>query len=138
MRPNATLKVRRAGAEIRAPDAVPVRPYDLAPASQMALAEGTIEPGADYHPHAHRTIEQITYVLAGRVRITSYDAHSGGPRSIELGPGEAVITLPGESLQFTCIGSLPARVLFMTAPPYPADHSDTVVLDTHRMLASRE
>ena len=131
----ATLRVRRPGPRVVAPDDVPVWPFDLAPARQMTLAEGLLEPGAAYRPHAHRTIEQLTYVLAGRVRVTSFDEDSGQPQSVELEAGECVVSLPHETIEFACVGEAPARVLFVTSPPYPADHSDTIVLDEHRALA---
>ena len=131
---SATLIPRRAGAEFAAPDEIPVRPFDLGPARNMALAEGRIEPGARYRVHAHRTIEQITYVVGGEVDVLSFDAEQGAAGSVRLRAGEAVVTLPGESLEFRCVGDEEARVIFVTAPPYPADNSDTVVLEGHRAL----
>lgn len=130
----ATLNVRGAGVEFAAPDEIPVRPFDLTPSRNMALAEGRIEPGARYRVHAHRTIEQITYVVNGEVGVLSFDAEAGATGSVRLAVGEAVVTLPGKSLEFRCVGDVAARVLFITAPPYPADNSDTVVLDGHREL----
>jgi len=132
---NATLQVRRPGPRVVAPDDVPVWPVDLAPARHMTLAEGLLEPGASYRPHAHRTIEQLTYVLAGRVRVTSFDEDAGQPQSVELEAGECVVSLPRETIEFACVGETPARVLFVTSPPYPADHSDTIVLPEHRARA---
>ena len=131
---NATLSPRRAGAEFAAPDEVPVRPFDLGPARNLGLAEGRIEPGARYRVHAHRTIEQITYVVSGEVEVFSFDVGAGAARPVRLTVGEAVVTLPGESLEFRCAGETVARVIFVTAPPYPVDNSDTVVLDRHRAL----
>ena len=135
---NATLRVRRPGPRVVAPDDVPVWPIDLAPARRMTLAKGLLEPGASYRPHAHRTIEQLTYVLAGRVRVTSFDEAQGRPQSVELDAGESVVTLPHETLEFACVSEIPARVLFVTSPPYPADHSDTIVLPEHRALAGED
>ena len=132
---NATLQVQRPGPRVVAPDDVPVWPVDLAPARRMTLAEGLLEPGASFRPHAHRTIEQVTYVLTGRVRVTSFDDDARRPRSVDVEAGECVVSLPRETIQFTGVGKTPARVLFVTSPPYPADHSDTMVLDEHRTLA---
>jgi len=132
---NSTLRVRRPGPRVVAPDDVLVWPFDLALARHMTLAEGLLEPGAAYRPHAHRTIEQLTYVLAGRVRITSFDEDSGQPQSVELEAGECVVSLPHETIEFACVGNTAARVLFVTSPPYPADHSDTIVLGEHQALA---
>ena len=132
---NATLRVRRPGPRVVAPDDVPVWPVDLAPARHMTLAEGMLEPGAIYRPHAHRTIEQVTYVLAGHVRVTSFDEAERQPQSVELEAGESVVSLPHETIEFACVGETAARVLFVTSPPYPADHSDTIVLCEHQTLA---
>ena len=134
----ATLIVRKAGVEVAAPDEIPVRPFDLTPSRNMALAEGRIEPGARYRVHAHRTIEQITYVVNGEVEVLSFDAEKGATGSVRLAVGEAVVTPPGESLEFRCAGDAAARVLFITAPPYPADNSDTVILDRHRELGPED
>ncbi len=50
---------------------------------------------------------------------------------VELSAGDLLLTLPGESLQFINDGSETARVLFICAPPYPADDADTRTLDAH-------
>lgn len=131
---NSTLRVRRVGPRVVAPDDVPVRPIDLEPARQMALAEGELEPGVTYRPHAHRTIEQITYVLAERVRVTSFDVEERRVRSVVLEAGESVVSLPRETIQFSCAGGSPARVLFVTSPPHPADHPETLLLDDHQPI----
>ena len=126
---NATLRVRRPGPRVVAPDDVPVWPVDLAPARHMTLAEGLLEPGAAYRPHAHRTIEQVTYVLTGRVRDHFVRSRTRANRKASSWrPGSASSTLPHETIEFACVGENPARVLFVTSPPYPADHSDTIVL----------
>jgi mannose-6-phosphate isomerase-like protein (cupin superfamily) len=131
---NATLVTRAAGAEFAAPDVIPVRPYDLGPARNLALAGGRIEPGARYGVHAHRSIEQLTYVVTGEVEVWSFDAEKDAAASVRVKTGEAVVTLPGESLEFRCVGAAEAWVIFVTAPPYPPDNSDTMVLDRHRAL----
>ena len=66
---NATLRVRRPGLRVVAPDDVPVWPVDLgARALHDRLPKVCWNPEPTYRPHAHRTIEQVTYVLAGCVR----------------------------------------------------------------------
>lgn len=126
------------GPPITAPDGITVYPIDLTPCAHLALAEGDIQPGHTYGIHAHLTLEQVTYVLRGRIRAITHDPQSGQTREIVADAGQSVITLPGHSLQFTADDDTPARVLFITSPPYPADHSDTVTLDTHRPLNEAE
>ena len=128
----------RAGPPVTAPDGIVVYPIDLTLCVNLALAEGDIQPGHTYGIHAHRTIEQVTYVLSGRIRAITHDPQSGQTHEVHAVAGESVITLPGHSLQFAAAGDTPARVLFITSPPYPADHSDTVTLDTHRPLTEAE
>ncbi len=129
---------RRAGPPLTAPDGITVHPIDISPCAHLALAEGDIQPGHTYGIHAHLTIEQVTYVLSGRIRAITHDPQSGETREIAAAAGQSVITLPGHSLQFAAANDRPARVLFITSPPYPADHSDTVTLDTHRPLNEAE
>ena len=128
----------RAGPPVTAPDGIVVYPIDLTPCTHLALAEGDIQPGHTYGIHAHLTLEQVTYVLSGRIRAITHDPQSGETREIQAAAGESVITLPGQSLQFAAAEDTPARVLFITSPPYPADHSDTVTLNAHRPLTEAE
>ena len=129
---------RSAGPPVTAPDGIVVYPIDLTPCARLALAEGDIQPGHTYGIHAHRSLEQVTYVLSGRIRAITHDPQSGQTHEVQAAAGESVITLPGHSLQFAADGDALARVLFITSPPYPADHSDTVTLDTHRPLTQAE
>ena len=133
-----TASPRQAGPPITAPDGITVHPIDISPCAHLALAQGDIEPGHIYGIHTHLTIEQVTYVLSGRIHAITHDPQSGETREIAAAAGESVITLPGHSLQFASANDRPARVLFITSPPYPADHSDTVTLDTHRPLNEAE
>lgn len=127
-----TSQATRAGPPVTAPDGIVVYPIDITPCAHLALAEGDIQPGHTYGIHAHLTLEQVTYVLAGRIRAITHDPESGQTRQIQATAGESVITLPGQSLQFAAADDTPARVLFITSPPYPADHNDTVILGSHR------
>ncbi len=57
-----------------APDGIVVHPLALPGLAGLTLAEGRLPPG-EFGVHAHRSLEQITYVLAGRVIVTM-----GNPR----------------------------------------------------------
>ncbi len=133
------IKMPRAtGPPVTAPDGMVVNPIDVTPCAHLALAEGDIQPGHTYGIHAHLTLEQVTYVLAGRIRAITHDPQTGETHETVAATGESVITLPGQSLQFAAADDTSARVLFITSPPYPADHSDTVTLDAHRPLNNAE
>ena len=129
---------RGAGPPVTAPDGIVVYPIDLTPCAHLALAEGDIQPGHTYGIHAHLTLEQVTYVLSGRIRAVTHDPQTGKTQEIQADAGQSIVTLPGHSLQFAAADDSPARVLFITSPPYPADHSDTVTLDAHRPLTEAE
>ena len=133
-----TIEARRTSPPITAPDGITVHPIDITPCAHLALAEGDIQPRHTYGIHTHLTLEQVTYVLSGRIRAITHDPESGETREVAAAAGQSVITLPGHSLQFASANDRPARVLFITSPPYPADHSDTVTLDAHRELDETE
>ena len=138
---SATVKTaspRQAGPPITAPDGIAVHPIGISPCAHLALAEGDIQPGHTYGIHAHLTLEQVTYVLSGRIRAITHHPERNETREVVAGAGDSVVTLPGQSLQFAAADDAPARVLFITSPPYPDDHSDTVTLDTHRPLNEAE
>ncbi len=133
-----TVEPTRPGPPVTAPDGIVVYPIDLTPCAHLALAEGDIQPSHTYGIHAHLTLEQVTYVLSGRIRAITHDPDAGKTYEILAATGESIVTLPGHSLQFAAADDSPARVLFITSPPYPADHSDTATLDTHRSLTEAE
>lgn len=114
---------------VLAPDGIPVRPVPLPAGGLIGVAEGHIPPG-DYAVHVHYSLEQVTYVLAGQVRVRMGDP----PEELVLGPGQAVLTEPGRTLSFHTDGPAEARVLFICAPPYPADDSDTGRPERHGPL----
>src|SRR6476469_6911386 len=116
----------RASAEARAvaPDGIAIHTFDLDPAAFVGIAEGRIPPGR-YSAHLHLSLEQFTYVVEGRLSVIT------GGTTTEAGPGDLLLTLPGESLQFVNDGARTARVLFICAPPYPPDDSDTRTLPSH-------
>ena len=99
-----TASPRQAGPPITAPDGITVYPIDITPSAHLALAKGDIQPGHTYGIHAHLTLEQVTYVLSGRIRAITYDPDRGEPREIVAATGDSVVTLPGESLQFAAEG----------------------------------
>jgi mannose-6-phosphate isomerase-like protein (cupin superfamily) len=132
--------VGEAGAEPDgvAPDGIPIHLVlcDFHTAGQEAamgtmrfvgVAEGRIPPG-EWGVHAHCSLEQVSYVLEGEVVARTRDTPGGEIHAVTLGAGQALVTLPTQTLSFANLGETAARVLFICAPPYPADHSDTLVL----------
>ena len=120
-----------------APDGIAVHPIPLPGLLGLTLAEGRLPPG-EFGVHAHRSLEQITYVLAGRLIATMGDPATGATTELDCCPGDTICTPPLVSLSFRNPGPDLARVLFICAPPYPADDADTMTLERHRPLTADE
>jgi mannose-6-phosphate isomerase-like protein (cupin superfamily) len=120
-----------------APDGIAVHPIPLPGLGELTLAEGRLPPG-EYGVHLHRSLEQVTYVLEGRLVATMGDPAAGATTEVECGPGDVVCTPPLTTLSYRNPGPGAARVLFICAPPYPADDADTATLDRHRAPAPDE
>jgi mannose-6-phosphate isomerase-like protein (cupin superfamily) len=113
-----------------APDGIAIHAFDLFGAAFVGIVEGRI-PRGRYGIHRHLSLEQFTYVLSGRLTvITGDDGHAEGQSRV-LDAGDLLLTLPGESLQFLNDSDEEARTLFICAPPYPPDDSDTRMVARH-------
>jgi len=120
-----------------APDGIIVHPIPLPGLLGLTLAEGRLPPG-DFAVHAHRSLEQLTYVLAGQLLVTMGDLASGATVELDCGPGDTIGTPPLVTLSFRNPGPEIARLLYICAPPYPADDADTATVDGHRALTAPE
>jgi mannose-6-phosphate isomerase-like protein (cupin superfamily) len=120
-----------------APDGIVVHPIPLPGLFGLTLAEGRLPPG-EFAVHAHRSLEQITYVLAGRLLVTMGDPANGETVEFACGPGDTIGTPSLITLSFRNPGPEIARVLYICAPPYPTDDADTATLDDHRTLTVPE
>lgn len=120
-----------------APDGIAIHSFALPPAALVGVVEGRI-PRGRFGIHRHLSLEQYTYVVSGSVTaVTGNEEHASG-RVCPLTPGDLLLTLPGESLQFVNTTTETARVLFICAPPYPPDDSDTRTLAQHGPPADHE
>ena len=120
-----------------APDGIAVHPIPLPGLAGLTLAEGRL-PIGEFGVHAHRSLEQITYVLAGRLLVTMGDAATGDKTEFACGPGDTISTPPLVTLSYRNPGPDEVRVLFICAPPYPADDADTITFEQHRALTPDE
>jgi mannose-6-phosphate isomerase-like protein (cupin superfamily) len=122
-----------------APDGTTIVPFRLPGLAHLSFVEGRIPPRSEPYPiHLHGALEQITYILAGHVIVTTWDAELGTATSFEATPGDAFVTLPLQTLAFANAGREEARVLFICAPPYPPDDSDTRLAETHHAPTAEE
>jgi mannose-6-phosphate isomerase-like protein (cupin superfamily) len=113
-----------------APDGIAIHTFDVPAGTLSGVAEGRIPTGT-YAIHGHLSLEQYTYVIAGRLAVVTAGAGEPDAARIELGAGDLLLTAPGESLQFINRYPETARVLFICAPPYPAGDADTRLLLGH-------
>lgn len=120
-----------------APDGIEVRPFALPGVRAVSIAEGWI-PTGEYRAHCHRSIEQVTYLLAGRLAVSSSDPFTGMVSETVYETGGLISTPPLHTISFRNPYPETARVLFICAPPYPADDADTLLLDGRRAPAPAE
>lgn len=104
----------------------------LDPNAFMGAAIGFLAPDSRFEVHYHHALEQLTFVLKGRVWVTT----SGSTRVLDT--GEAMTNPPGVTLAFANEDSYPAEVLFVCAPPFPADGGEVVVTGMQRELNENE
>jgi mannose-6-phosphate isomerase-like protein (cupin superfamily) len=120
-----------------APDGIAIHTFDVPAAKFVGVAEGRVPLGR-FETHRHLTLEQYTYVVIGHVTAitSSYPDHN--EKAVELSEGDLLLTEPGETLQFLNKGTATARLLFICAPPYPEDDSDTRLLSSHEPMDPAE
>jgi mannose-6-phosphate isomerase-like protein (cupin superfamily) len=122
-----------------APDGIEILPFALPGLGQLSFVEGRIPPRPEPYPiHLHGALEQVTYVLTGRITVTTWDVERGAATTFEAQDGDAFVTLPLQTLSFANAGSEVARVLFICAPAYPPNDSDTCLVDAHHAPTAAE
>ncbi|HUC08831.1 MAG TPA: cupin domain-containing protein [Stellaceae bacterium] len=111
------FETRRAGSapDATAPDGSQVRV--LCSLSRGGFALFSLPPGAVGKAVAHRTVEELWYVVAGAGRMW----RKLGPQEeiVSLDPGLALSIPTGTSFQFRCDGPQPLTILGATMPPWP-------------------
>jgi mannose-6-phosphate isomerase-like protein (cupin superfamily) len=101
--------------DILAPDGSEVRL--LAAASRGSMAHFRLKPGDTSKAVAHRTVEEVWYILAGHGRM--WRRRAGQEEVTQLRPGMS-LTLPvGTNFQFRCDGNSDLEAVAVTMPPWP-------------------
>jgi mannose-6-phosphate isomerase-like protein (cupin superfamily) len=102
---------------VTAPDGSAVRV--LCGLARGGMALFTLAPGAVSRAVAHRTVEELWYVAAGRGRMWRRlgDAES----VVDLFPGVALALPTGAHFQFRCDGAEPLVAVGATMPPWPGE-----------------
>ena len=83
------------------------------------LALFSLAPGAIAKAVAHRTVEELWYVVAGTGRLWRKLGHE--EELAELAVGLSLGIPRGTHFQFRCDGAQPLTILGATMPPWPGD-----------------
>jgi mannose-6-phosphate isomerase-like protein (cupin superfamily) len=109
------LKPLGAAPDATAPDGTAVRL--LLSLSGGSMAHFELPAGAISHAVAHRTVEEIWYVLSGGGAL--WRSLGGDERIESLAPGTAVTIPLGTAFQFRADPDAPLSFLAITMPPWP-------------------
>lgn len=100
-----------------APDGSDVRILLQLPGGSMAHFE--LAPGETSRAVAHRTVDEIWYVLGGQGEM--WRSQDGRQETVALGPGTCLSIPVGTRFQFRCTGDAPLAAVAVTMPPWPGE-----------------
>jgi mannose-6-phosphate isomerase-like protein (cupin superfamily) len=104
--------------DVLAPDGSEVR--ILAAAQRGSMAHFKLNPGEISKAMAHRTVEEVWYILAGQGRM--WRRLAGQEEVTQLCPGLSLTIPVGTSFQFSCDSTSPLEAVAVTMPPWPGPH----------------
>lgn len=84
-----------------------------------SMAHFLLPPGAVSRPVAHRTVEELWYVLSGRGRM--WRSLDGMEEVVDLQPGVSLTIPVGARFQFRADGAEPLAAVGVTMPPWPGE-----------------
>jgi mannose-6-phosphate isomerase-like protein (cupin superfamily) len=108
-------KLSAAAPDVMAPDGSEVRV--LCAAARGSMASFSLPPNRVAKAVAHRSVEELWYVAAGRGRI--WRRLAGHEAIVELAPGTSLSIPVGTHFQFRCDGTETLLVIGTTMPPWP-------------------
>lgn len=103
--------------DVIAPDGSEVRVLLGLPRGSMAHFQ--IGPGEVSRAIAHRTVDEIWFVLHGRGEMWRKQGEQ--EQSVSLEPGVCLSIPVGTRFQFRCLGEAPLQVVGVTMPPWPGE-----------------
>jgi mannose-6-phosphate isomerase-like protein (cupin superfamily) len=107
-----------------APDGSEVRVMCQVPRGGLAIF--SLPPRAVAKSVAHRTVEEVWYILSGSGRMwRKLGEHE---EIVELGPGVSLTIPTGTHFQFRCDGNEPLNAIGATMPPWPGE-SEALFVD---------
>ena len=105
------------GPDAIAPDGSEVRV--LCQLSRGGLAVFSLPPNAVSKAVAHRTVEEVWYIISGIGRM--WRKLGEYEEIVELTPGVSLTIPTGTHFQFRCDGSEPLTAIGATMPPWPGE-----------------
>jgi mannose-6-phosphate isomerase-like protein (cupin superfamily) len=111
--------------DVLAPDTSEIRL--LVGTARGSLAHGTLPPGRVSLAIAHRTVEEVWYVIAGRGQVWRKQADH--ETVVDVAAGTALIIPTGAHFQFRTTGSEPLSFIMCTMPPWPGEQEAVRVPD---------
>jgi mannose-6-phosphate isomerase-like protein (cupin superfamily) len=120
-----TFTTRQLGAapDVLAPDGSEVR--ILCRTGRGSMAHFTLAPGVIARAVAHRTIDEVWYVVSGRGRM--WRRLGEREEIVELRPGMSLTIPQGAAFQFRADGDAPLAVVGVAMPPWPGEEEAYVV-----------
>lgn len=103
--------------DVIAPDGSEVRV--LLGLQRGSMAHFQIAPGQVSRAVAHRTVDEIWFVLQGRGEM--WRKQGDREESVSLEPGVCLTIPVGTRFQFRCLGEAPLQVIGVTMPPWPGE-----------------
>jgi mannose-6-phosphate isomerase-like protein (cupin superfamily) len=101
--------------DVMAPDGSEVR--ILCRVAGGSMAHFSLPPGAVSKPVAHRTVEEVWFVVSGRGRM--WRRLGDRAETVELVPGVSITIPVGTRFQFRCDGAESLAAVGVTMPPWP-------------------
>ncbi len=101
--------------DVMAPDGSEVR--ILCQVAGGSMAHFTLPPGAVSKPVAHRTVEEVWFIVAGRGRM--WRRLDDREETVALAPGVSITIPVGTRFQFRCDGAEALAAVGVTMPPWP-------------------
>jgi mannose-6-phosphate isomerase-like protein (cupin superfamily) len=120
-----TFATRQIGetADVLAPDGSEVR--ILCQTGRGSMAHFTLAPGAIAKAVAHRTIDEVWYVVAGRGRM--WRRCGDREEIVEMRAGMSLTIPLGTHFQFRADGDAPLMAVGAAMPPWPGEDEAYVV-----------
>ena len=109
--------------QVVAPDGSAV--HILPAVESGSMAHFTLAAGATSRAVAHRTVEEIWFVVSGRGEM--WRATAERDEVVALEPGVALTIPLGTRFQFRASGSVPLTAIAVTMPPWPGDDEAVAV-----------